>query len=198
MKNRQNIKKLVMITLIIVLCVVLYYRYANKDKSGNTDTDANNDGLSEVEKILTKNLDEIYPTTPLEVVKFFTRIQKCYYNENNTDEVVKELAQQARKLMDEELIKNNPEGEYFEELNEEIDAYGNSKKKISNIIFDKTNDVVYSTVDGVRAASLNCTYYVQSGSKITTTTEIYILRRNDAGQWKIYGWKLKEPSYFED
>lgn len=198
MKNRKNIKKLVMVTLIIVLCVVLYYRYANKDKSGSTGTDANNDGLSEVEKILTKNLDEIYPTTPLEVVKFFTRIQKCYYNEDNTDEVVKELAQQARKLMDEELIKNNPEGEYFEELNEEIDAYGNSKKKISNIIFDKTNDVVYSTVDGVKAASLNCTYYVQSGSKITTTTEVYILRKNDAGQWKIYGWKLKEPSYFED
>lgn len=194
----KNMKKLITITLIIVLCVVLYYRYANKEDKDSTESNANKGKLSEVEKILTKNLDEIYPTTPLEVVKFFTRIQKCYYNENHTDEVVKELAEQARKLMDDELIKNNPEGEYFEELNEEIDAYGSGKKKISNIIFDKTNDVVYSTVNGVKAASLNCTYYVQSGSKIATTTETYILRKNNAGQWKIYGWKLKEPSYFED
>ena len=112
----KNMKKLITITLIIVLCVVLYYRYANKENKDSTEANADNGKLSEVEKILTKNLDEIYPTTPLEVVKFFTRIQKCYYNENHTDEVVKELAEQARKLMDDELVKNNPEGEYFEEI----------------------------------------------------------------------------------
>ena len=86
----KNMKKLITITLIIVLCVVLYYRYANKEDKDSTETNANNGKLSEVEKILTKNLDEIYPTTPLEVVKFFTRIQKCYYNENHTDEVIQE------------------------------------------------------------------------------------------------------------
>lgn len=192
----KNIKKLVTITLIIVLCVVLYYRYANKEQS-TTGTDSDTEKLSEVEKILTKNLDEYYPATPLEVVKFFTRIQKCYYNEDNTDEVVKELGEQARKLMDEELIKNNPEDEYYEELKEEIAAYKNSRKKISNIIFDKTTDVIYSTVDGVKTASLNCTYYIRTGERVTTTSEVYILRKDDNNRWKIHGWKLKEPGYFE-
>lgn len=193
----KNIKRLVTVTLVIVLCVVLYYKYANKEEdTSGTGTDT--DSLSEVEKVLTKNLDEFYPATPLEVVKFFARIQKCYYNEDNTDEIVEELGAQARKLMDEELIKNNPEDEYYEELKEEIAAYKNSKKKISNIIFDKTTDVVYSTVDGVKTASLNCTYYIQTGDSSTTTTEVYILRKNSDDQWKIYGWELKVPTYFED
>lgn len=95
----KHIKKLVTITLIIVLCVLIYYRYANKDSSRDINK-VENDSLSEVERVLTKNLDEYYPKTPLEVVKFFTRIQKCYYNEDNTDEIVNELADLAKKLMD--------------------------------------------------------------------------------------------------
>ena len=115
----KHIKKLVTITLIIVLCVLIYYRYANKDSSRDINK-VENDSLSEVERVLTKNLDEYYPKTPLEVVKFFTRIQKCYYNEDNTDEIVNELADLAKKLMDEELLKQNPEDEYLEELKEEM------------------------------------------------------------------------------
>ena len=65
----KHIKKLVTITLIIVLCVLIYYRYANKDSSRDINK-VENDSLSEVERVLTKNLDEYYPKTPLEVVKF--------------------------------------------------------------------------------------------------------------------------------
>lgn len=192
----KHIKKLVTITLIIVLCVLLYYRYANKeeDKSGKL---SKVDNLTEVEKVLTKNLDEYYPKTPLEVVKFFTRIQKCYYNEDNTDKIVEELADLAMQLMDEELISQNPKDEYYEELKEEIAAYRKSKRTISNILFDKSTDVIYSTVEGKKTATLNCTYYLQTGDRVTVNAETYILRKNDEGQWKIYGWKLKEPSELE-
>ena len=116
---------------------------------------------------------------------------------DNTDEIVNELADLAKKLMDEELLKQNPEDEYLEELKEEIAAYKKSKRTISNIIFDKTTDVVYSTVEGKKTASLNCTYYLQTGDNVTTSKETYILRKNDDGQWKIYGWKLDEPSELE-
>ena len=150
----KNVKKLVTITLIIVLCVILYYRYVNKDddKSGSL---SGADNLSEVEKILTKNLDENYPTTPLEVVKFFTRIQKCYYNEDNTEKVVEDLANTARQLMDESLLANNPEEEYYNKLKQEIKTYKSKKRTITNIIYDKSTEVVYSTVDDVQTASLN-------------------------------------------
>lgn len=192
----KNVKKLVTLTLIIVLCVLVYYRYANKQdtKTGST---VDSDHLSEVEKVLTKNLDEYYPKTPLEVVRFFTRIQKCYYNEDHTDEVVNELGLLARKLMDEDLIKKNPEDEYLQELREEIAAYKKSKKTISNVILSKSTDVVYSTVDNRKTATLNCTYYIQTGERVVVSAEEYILRKDSDDRWKIYGWKLKEPSEFE-
>lgn len=192
----KHIKKLVTITLLIVLCVLVYYRYANKE-DGKSGKNSKVDNLSEVEKILTKDLDEYYPKTPLEVVKFFTRIQKCYYNEDNTDKVVEELGDLAKKLLDEELIRQNPENEYYEGLKEEIAAFKKSKRTISNILFDKSTDVIYSTVEGRKTATLNCTYYLQTGDRVSVSAETYILRKNDEGQWKIYGWKLKEPSELE-
>ena len=41
----KHIKKLVTITLIIVLCVLIYYRYANKDSSRDINK-VENDSLS--------------------------------------------------------------------------------------------------------------------------------------------------------
>lgn len=193
----KNVKKLVTITLIIVLCVILYYRYVNKDDD-KSESLSGADNLSEVEKILTKNLDENYPTTPLEVVKFFTRIQKCYYNEDNTEKVVEDLANTARQLMDESLLANNPEEEYYNKLKQEIKTYKSKKRTITNIIYDKSTEVVYSTVDDVQTASLNCTYYIQTGNRLVTSTETYILRKDENGNWKILGWKLEEPSEWEN
>jgi hypothetical protein len=193
----KNIKKLVTVTLILVLCVLLYYRYANKDDQ-DTDNTVGDNELSEVEKILTKDLVNNYPNTPLEVVKFFTRIQKCYYNEDNTDEIVEELADQARLLMDDRLIQKNPLDEYYESLKTEIKEYKKEKRTITNILYDKTTDVVYSTVDGTRAASLNCIYYIRTGKRTASNEETYILCRDSDGRWKIYGWMLDEPTEWED
>ena len=193
----KSVKRLVTITLIIVLCVLLYYYYVNKD-SRDSGKLTSEEQLSEVEKVLLKDLDANYPTTPLEVVKFFTRIQKCYYNEDNTDEVVRELSDLARKLFDDELLAKNPETEYFDSLKEEIQVYKKKHRTITNIIFDKTTDVVYYTVDqDVHTASLKCTYYVQSGKQLVSDTEVYVLRKDINGRWKIYGWMTDEPSQWE-
>lgn len=192
----KNVKRLMTITLILVLCVILYYRYANKDSQGSGAGDGG-DELSEVEKVLTKDLGSYYPQTPLEVVKFFVRIQKCYYNEDNTDAVVEDLADMARSLMDEKLLEENPKEQYYEDLKKEIKEYRKQKRTISNVVYDKRADVVYYTMDDVKMASLNCTYYIQTGSKLVTSKEKYILKRNDDGQWKIYGWMLDGPSQLE-
>lgn len=193
----KNIKKLVTITLILMLCVVLYYQYANKGNQNNSGNDQSGDGFSEIERVLTKNLDEYYPKTPLEVVKFFTRIQKCYYNEDNTEKITEELGILARTLMDEKLLEQNPEDEYLAELKEEIAAYKKNKKTITNVLYDKTTDVRYVTVNGVSTASLDCTYYIQTGKRLSSTTETYVLRKDSNDQWKIYGWKLIEPTELE-
>lgn len=193
----KNVKKLVTITLIIVLCVLVYYRYANKDTADTEKTDTSNQ-LSEVEKILTKDLETSYPSTPLQVVKFFTRIQKCYYNEDNTDAVVEQLADMSRQLFDESLLEKNPVEDYYKKLKDEIADYKKDKRTIENIIYDKTADILYGEVNGQKTAELKCTYYIQTGKHLSTTVETYVLRKDDEGRWKIYGWQLDEPSEFEE
>lgn len=192
----KNVKKLVLITIIIVLCVVAYYYYVNKDDS-QTETPELGEQLSEVEKILTKDLEESYPSTPLQVVKFFTRIQKCYYNEDNTDAVVEQLADMSRLLFDDALLENNPLEDYYKKLKDEIAKYKKEKRTIENIIYDKTSDILYGEVNGQKTAELKCTYYIQTGNHLSSTTEIYVLRKDEEGRWKIYGWQLEEPSEFE-
>lgn len=51
----------------------------------------NNDDLTEVEKVITKNLEKNYPETPREVVKFYNRIITCFYDEEYTDDELYEL-----------------------------------------------------------------------------------------------------------
>lgn len=193
----KNLKKLIMITLIIVLCVVAYYYYVNKDNSVTENPDAVEE-LSEVEKILTKDLEESYPNTPLQVVKFFTRIQKCYYNEDNTDAVVKQLADMSRLLFDEELLAKNPVEDYYTKLKSEIAEYKKDKRTIENILYDKSSDILYGEVNGQQTAELKCTYYIQTGKHLSSTTEVYVLRKDDEGRWKIYGWQLETPTEWEE
>lgn len=184
----KHVKKIVTVTLILVLCVLLYYRYANKEKE-RTGIEKQTE-VSQVDKVLLRDLENDYPATPLEVVKFFTKIQKCYYNENNTESIVEELGNTARKLLDEELLANNPDENYLADLKGEIDSYDKGKRTIENILYDHFNYVRYVEVDGVQCASLNCTYYIKTGKNISTITETYILRKDADGLWKIYGWDL--------
>lgn len=193
----KHLKGLIIVTLILVIGTAFYYQYANKEEEQKGEEQVQ-DELSEVEKILTKNLDEIYPSSPLDVVRYFTRIQKCYYNEDNTDAIVEDLADMSRKLFDEELLKVNPEEQYYEDLKQEIKKYKKEKIKITNITYTKSNDVMYSTVNGEQTASLNCTYYMQKGKHYIVNKERYLLRKDAEGFWKIYGWELDEPSEWEE
>ena len=192
----KQIKKLVTITLIIVLCVLIYYRYANKEHSGS-DANGNQNNMLEIEKVLNKNLDQYYPKTPLELVKFFTRIQKCYYNENPGDEEIQQLGALARQLFDEELLEENQEDEYYQSLKEEIEKYKKEDRTIDKVAFDKSSDVVYATIDNQKTATLNCVYYMKQGDRITTYEETFIVRKDEEGLWKIYGWKAYETPELE-
>ncbi len=202
----SKVKSLVVITIIIVLCVVVYYFYINGDKEEDAQGTVT-DELSEVEKILTKNIPgnpmadvnvkEDYPETPREVVKFFTRIQKCYYNLDNTELVVEQLADMSRLLFDEALLEKNPVEDYYKKLKDEIEEYKKNKRTIEKVIVDESSDIVYGEVNGQKTAELKCTYYIQSGNHLTSTTEIYVLRKDAEGNWKIYGWQLDEPSKWE-
>ncbi len=191
---KKRLSWLVVVTIIVVLGVAWYYYDSMKkdDEGGISDK-----GVDEVAKVLNKDLEESYPYTAREVVQFFIRIQKCYYNEDYTDEELVKLAYKATELFDDELKAENQFDEYFEELKEEIDAFESDSKVINRVILEKSSEVVYSTVDEQKYASINCTYYIKGDAGTSRVMETYILRKDEAGRWKILGWKEYEGSEWE-
>lgn len=189
---RNRIKLLITVSLLCVLAVLLYYNISNKTAQAESKKESETVSISEVDKMLAKNLDNNYPVTAKEVLSLFTRIQQCYYNEEYSQEELVKLAYMAMKLFDEQLIEKNPFDEYYEDLQRDIDMFAENDSTISRVILDKSSDIMYSTIDGVKYASINCVYYIKKKSGTEKTIETYILRKNEEDRWKILGWKLYE------
>ena len=191
---KRNIRWVMTITLLIVVVVLVYYKNINKEDKVQDDVTV----VADTDKLLSKDLEKSYPVTVCQVVQLFTRIQKCYYNEEYSPEELEKLAKMARMIFDDELNSSNPDEEYMADLKEEIDLFKEKNKTISRVIVGKASDVRYSTVNDVKYAAVECIYYTKDDagtSKITTT---YILRKNEDDKWKILGWQEFVPSEWEE
>lgn len=192
---KRRMRWLVTLTLLAVVVVIWYYVDSNKPLESEETREVGE--VTEIDKVLNKDLEKSYPHTAREVIQLFIRIQKCYYNEKWSEEEFVKLAYKATELFDEELKNSNPFDEYYEELKTEVSQYKDEKKIINRTILDKTSEIVYSTVEEQKYASLNCTYYLKSASGTSKVIETYILRKDEEDRWKILGWKEYEESEWE-
>lgn len=171
--------------IIMVACVGLIiggYFYLTNKNSGKMEEDVE---LTEVQQLITKDLDKNYPATPREVVKLYNRIIACFYNNEYTDDELYGLGDQARKLFDAELLDNNPRDEYFQNLKKDISEYQEKDKTIASSAVDSSNDVQYKEVDGDDCAYVKASYFIKEGSSYSRTYQMYVLRKDEDGNWKI-------------
>ncbi|MDD6192889.1 MAG: hypothetical protein PUB24_07410 [Lachnospiraceae bacterium] len=186
-------KKAIRIGLSVIICaglVVGYYYYLSHRNDNNTTEDATK--VTEVDKILQKDFDEQYPTSPREVVKWYNRIITAYYGEEYTDEQLEGMADQARKLLDDELLQYNPKDTYLENLKKDIDNYKTLNKKIVQSSVSDSNDITYATVKGASCAYVNAYYFSKEGSNYSRTYQEFVLRKDSKGKWKILTFRLTE------
>ena len=186
-------KKAIRIGLSVIICaglVVGYYYYLSHRNDTNTTEDATK--VTEVDKILQKDFDEQYPTSPREVVKWYNRIITAYYGEEYTDEQLEGMADQARKLLDDELLQYNPKDTYLENLKKDIDNYKTLNKKIVHSSVSDSNDITYATVKGESCAYVNAYYFSKEGSNYSRTYQEFVLRKDSKGKWKILTFRLTE------
>lgn len=191
----KRLKYVMTLALICVLGVLMYYYFTNRDTGGKGKEEETI--YSQVDKVLSKDLDEKYPLTAREVVSFFVSIQKCYYNEDYTDEQLMKLAVTSKKLFDDELNKKNKFEDYYSNLTAEIEEFKSEEKKIVNVLMDKASEITYYEEEGIKYAKMNCIYYVKSSKDTTKVKETYILRCSKDDQWKILGWGVYTPSEYE-
>ena len=120
--------RIVIAIICMVTLVVGYYAYLSR-KNDSVSADSNVE-LSEVQAIVSKNFMKEYPATPRSVVKWYNRIITAYYAEEYSQEELEKMAEQARMLMDDELLKYNPKDTYLASLNLEIEDYRNRNRVI--------------------------------------------------------------------
>ena len=188
---------IIAIACISVICASFFFFSQN-----NQDSEKN---LTEMEKVIVKDLEKNYPKTPREVVKFYNRIVKCYYGSQvPTKDEVGDLVDQMLCLMDEDLLLVNPRDEYFNSVVNDINQYKREKKQLVSTDVCDTNDVKYVTDEKNgddekdKLAYVDASYFMNTDGKFSYTYQQFVLRQDDAGNWKILTFYQIEGEKSED
>jgi hypothetical protein len=190
--------KKVGIVIVALLCIAGIcggFYYAKMHPSSSDDVE-----LTKVQKIITRDLENDYPATPREVVKFYNKIISSYFGEEYSDEEFDALAGQAQGLFDAELLENNPKEAYEQDVKDEIDEYKQNSRQIRQTNVCDSDDVNYVTDknNGDKLAYVTANYFVKEGNSYERTYQMYVLRQNDQEQWKILTYYKIDGSTSED
>lgn len=178
----------IVILMMIVAMVGYYYYLSNREKEKAEQYQE----ASVAQKLIDRDLNNNYPPSPKEVVKYYSDITQCFYNEEYTEEELEQLALQTRQLYDDELVVHNEWAKNLIELKKDIAAFKEKNIKITAYSVSASTDVDFFEEDGSSFARLYCTYYLVSGNASETVEEVFLLRRDEKKHWRIYGWEQAE------
>lgn len=180
-------KSTVWVTIILILIVVglvgTYAFLVSRVKDGAADA-----VMTPVQTALNRDLSKDYPATVKEVVKYYTEIEKCLYNEECTEEELEQLGMQARRLYDEELLRNNEAENYLVRLKAEVKTFRKEGWRYAAISVAGSTSVDLFSQDGYDFARIHCDYTKGRNGQYWTEGRVYLLRRDEQRRWKIYGW----------
>ena len=174
---------IIAVVLVGLVCGGFYYMSSKKDVSVENKTE-----LTTLDKLILKDLESNYPSTPRAVVKLYNQIITCYYSAEFKDDEFEKLVDQALLLFDDELKAKNPKDEYMKTLSNEIEEYKTKNKTISQTAVCSSNDVLYRNDNGDEIAYVNASYFIKEGKEHVKTYEQYVLRKDEKGNWKILGY----------
>lgn len=185
---KKSTLRVTIVFMILIVGVVGYYAYL----SGKSRDAAKETKITEVQIVLSRDLQNNYPPTVKEVIKYYADIQKCLYGGAATEEEIEKLGLKARELYDEELLANNDEMVNLLQLKTEVEEFLSEENKITAVSVSSSNNVDTFTEDGYEFARIQCSYSILEKGKSNPTVIVYLLRRDEGRHWKIYGWDLAQ------
>ena len=190
MKKKSSTLKIIFVMTIILLTLVLSYLYI---QTRTTPLINRKDGnKSELEILLTKDIESGYPNSPRKLVELYSRYAKGMFNEKPNDKEIETLADKIRLLFDDELLLNNPLDTYLIELKTEITSYRKANRTMMNYVIQSSDGIQYWTKDKVEYAYVIASYTLKENSDYTKIYEKFLIRKDSDGNWKILGWEIAE------
>jgi hypothetical protein len=172
---------------VIALCAIIvltfYYYLVNHAPT----KEAQDQTMTETEKIIAYDLDADYPQTPRETVKLFARIMKALYD-NPEDREIEPLALKIRELYDEEFLDSNPQETYLSSLKSDISGWKESDRRITNYLLVNEDLEQEKELEGVKYSVNYVSYTIQENGKFTETWKV-LLRQDKENKWRILGWE---------
>ena len=192
-KGKKNIIKTVIIMVIVAAVLIGGYVFMTSQRGRETEQSLENETAKEmtaVQKIIAEAPYKEYPATPVQVVKYYNEITKCFYNEKYSDQELTSLSMLSRTLFDQELKNQQSDVDYLVALQADIEVFKASNITIYDSVVSPSTEVEYFTHDGYECARLYSTYTLKSGTVYQSTKEVYILRKDEEGRWKILGFDM--------
>lgn len=186
MKKFKMSTSIIIIVVSVTVIVGIYFVIANYFSKDDEPTEVQ---ITAVQNVLLRNLENDYPPTPKEVLKYYSDITQCFYAGGYTDEELIELADRALELYDEELRANQDYDVYIADLKLEISQFKEKDWSISSYSTSSSTDVEEFERDGYEWAQLYAFYNVRQSTTMVRVTELFLMRKDEDGRWKIYGWE---------
>ena len=188
MKMFKGTKGMVILVFLVLLVLGYYFYLSNRSMPEKTE-EISVETMTASQKVWSRNLETNYPPSPREVVKYFSEITECHYNEEHTDEELRDLGLKMREIYDDDLVANQTEEMYLSLLKSDVEEYKQNNRTISHFSPSSSVDVETFTKDGYECAKLYCVYDINQDGLLYQTTLCFILRKDENAHYKIYGWK---------
>lgn len=180
--------------LIMVVLVVSYYSFlSSRGSTAGSQEQLEQQVAQEmtmVQEFIAKDIYRSYPATPVQLLKYYNEITACFYNETYSEEELVTLANMARELYDAELVANQTQEEYLTALKQDIEVFRTGNITIYKSDVTPATDVEYFRHNGYECARLYCLYTLKSGTVYQSSKQVFILRKDPEGHWKIFGFDL--------
>lgn len=187
MRRKSPGKALIFLSVFAVLIVGLFFYLSNRTKEV---TESGSRMMTDVEEVLSRNLETNYPATPKEVLKYYSEITRCFYSEEYSQEELEKMAKKSRELFDAELLFNQTDEQYLHALQEDVAQYKEDGKVISSYSVSSSTDVQEYSYGGFEWAQLYCIYNIRIKTQIAPVQERFLMRKDDKEHWKIVGWDI--------
>lgn len=189
MKKKKNILAGIIVILMTAVFILGFFVVINK-KNGEKIPEAT--VVNPVDQVLLRDLERNYPPTPKEVLRYYSDITTCFYRDDLTEEQLKKLALKAREIYDDELCADKTEDEYLEDLKKDILSFQAAELVVSGYSLSASTDVEFFSADGFEFARLYANYRLRQRTEYAYVNELFLLRKDANGHWKIYGWDVVE------
>ncbi len=196
MKDKKNFMKVGGAIIFLAIVILVGYYFVNNYDT--TSLFSKNAQKTNATKLIEKDLDRFYPSTPSDVVDKYSNYLKCLYNDEYTDEEYEKLFFQLRKFFDDLFLEENPVSEHMNKLHDEIAIYKTNSKKIASVKVQSTYEGEKYTANNSSMCSLVARVMLKTGSNTSYTYEKFCLRENPDGKWKIVGWEVTDPVEIAD